>query len=77
MRQMALTQQVQHALKKFSPFPMPISQLYHILLEERLVAPIFPKRIIDPPPGKFGSFKTCEYHLGSLGHSSLDGRSKA
>ena len=48
---------------------MSIVQLYHILLKERLVAPILPRRIIDSPPGESGPFKTCEHHFGCSGHS--------
>ena len=69
VRQMVLAQQVQEALENFPPLPMPISQLYHILLKECLVAPILPRHIINSPLGESGPFKTCEHHFGSLGHS--------
>ena len=68
-RQMVPARQVQEALEKFPPLPMPISQLYHILLKEHLVAPILLRRIIDSPLVKAGPFKTCEHHFGSLEHS--------
>ena len=68
-RQMTPTWQVQHALEEFFLLPVLISQLYHILLKERLVAPIVLKCIIGPLPVEYGSFKTCEYHFGSPRHS--------
>ena len=69
VRQMVPARQVQEALEKFPPLPMPISQLYHILLKERLVAPILPRRIIDSPSGEFSLLKTCKDHFGCPGHS--------
>ena len=45
-----------------------VSQLYHILLKEHLVAAILPRRIIDSPLGESGLFKTSENHFGILGH---------
>ena len=48
---------------------MLISQLYHILLKESLVAPIVLKRKISPLPVESGLFNICEYHFGSPGHS--------
>ena len=64
MSQMVPAQQVQEALKKFPPLPMSISQLYHILLKERLVAPILQRHIMDSLLGESRLFKTC-----SSGHS--------
>ena len=66
---MVPARQVQEALEKFPLLPFPILQLYHILLKERLVAPILVRCIIDSPLGEFGPFKTCEHHFGSLGHN--------
>ena len=43
---------------------MSISQLYHILLKERLVAPILQRHIMDSLLGESRLFKTC-----SSGHS--------
>ena len=68
-RKMVPAQQVQKALEKFPPLLMPISQLYHIMLKECLVAPFLLRHIIDSPSGESGPFKTYENHFGSLGHS--------
>ena len=69
VRQMVPTWQVQEALEKFPSLPMPILQLYHILLKEHLVALILPRHIINSPLGESGPWKTCEHHFGSPGHS--------
>ncbi|XP_039166839.1 uncharacterized protein LOC120292628 [Eucalyptus grandis] len=53
--------------KEFSPLPRPLSKLLPMLLEKRMVA----KEVPRDNPTRFAGFdvtKTCEYHMGEMGH---------
>ena len=57
-------QQRQH----FDPIPMPYKELYQILLQNHLVAPIYVPEKKPPYPSWYNPNAHCEYHAGAAGH---------
>ncbi len=53
----------------FQQLPMPITQLYPILIERNLISPIVPRQYDGSPPRDFDPNATCEFHFGPIGHS--------
>ncbi|GFS28519.1 hypothetical protein Acr_00g0002290 [Actinidia rufa] len=54
--------------RKFTPLPMPISQLLPQLIAGGYVTPISPQVVPNPPPRWHDANAICEYHSKSPGH---------
>lgn len=55
--------------RKFNSLPVPPSQLLPQLIAAKLLAPIPPRPVSNPPPKDLIQKKAhCEYHMGAPGH---------
>ena len=56
-------------LRQFIPLPMPLTQLYSILIEKNLISPIVPRPYNGPERRDFDQNLTCDFHFGEVGHA--------
>jgi hypothetical protein len=55
--------------RQFTPLPMPMTELYPILIEKSLISPIVPKPYSGPQRRDFNPNSACDFHFGEVGHT--------
>ena len=55
--------------RNFTPLPMPLTELYPILIEKSLISPIILRPYNSPQRRDFNQNLTCDFHFGEVGHS--------
>uniref|UniRef100_A0A2N9I771 RNase H type-1 domain-containing protein n=1 Tax=Fagus sylvatica TaxID=28930 RepID=A0A2N9I771_FAGSY len=55
--------------RQFTPLPMPMTELYPILIEKGLISPIVPKPYGGPQRRDFNPNSACDFHFGEVGHT--------
>uniref|UniRef100_A0A2N9HJI6 Retrotransposon gag domain-containing protein n=1 Tax=Fagus sylvatica TaxID=28930 RepID=A0A2N9HJI6_FAGSY len=55
--------------RQFTPLPMPLTELYPILIEKNLISPIVLRPYNGPQRRDFDQNLTCDFHFGEVGHS--------
>jgi hypothetical protein len=55
--------------RQFQPLPIPISQLYTLLVKKKMITPVGQRTRIGPQPKDYNKDLTCEYHQGEIGHT--------
>jgi hypothetical protein len=58
--------------RQFHQLPMPMAQLYPILLKRSLISLVFPKPYTGPQLRAHDSKLVCDFHFGEVGHSVKD-----
>jgi hypothetical protein len=56
-------------LRQFTPLPMPLTELYPILIEKNLISPVVPRPYNGPQRRDFNPSSTCNFHFGEVGHA--------
>jgi hypothetical protein len=56
-------------LRQFTPLPMPLTELYPILIKKNLISPVVPKPYNGPQRRDFNPSSTCDFHFGEVGHT--------
>uniref|UniRef100_A0A2N9GFK0 Retrotransposon gag domain-containing protein n=1 Tax=Fagus sylvatica TaxID=28930 RepID=A0A2N9GFK0_FAGSY len=54
--------------RQFTPLPMPLTELYPILIEKNLISPTIPRPYNGPQRRDFNQNLTCDFHFGEVGH---------
>jgi hypothetical protein len=55
--------------RQFTPLPMPLIELYPILIEKNLISPTIPRPYNGPQRRDFNQNLTCDFHFGEVGHA--------
>jgi hypothetical protein len=55
--------------RQFTPLPMPLMELYPILIEKNLISPVVPRLYNGPQRRDFDQNSTCDFHFGEVGHT--------
>jgi hypothetical protein len=55
--------------RQFQPLPIPIPQLYTLLVKKKMITSVSPRTRIGPQPKEYNKDLTCEYHQGEVGHA--------
>uniref|UniRef100_A0A2N9I6E0 Retrotransposon gag domain-containing protein n=1 Tax=Fagus sylvatica TaxID=28930 RepID=A0A2N9I6E0_FAGSY len=55
--------------RQFTSLPMPLTQLYPILIEKNLISPVVPRPYNGPQRRDFDQNLTCDFHFGEVGHA--------
>uniref|UniRef100_A0A2N9ID85 Retrotransposon gag domain-containing protein n=1 Tax=Fagus sylvatica TaxID=28930 RepID=A0A2N9ID85_FAGSY len=55
--------------RQFMSLPMPLMELYPILIEKSLISPIIPRPYNGPQRRDFNQNLTCDFHFGEVGHA--------
>jgi hypothetical protein len=55
--------------RQFQPLPIPVSQLYTLLVKKKMITPVGPRTRIGPQPKEYNKDLSCEYHQGEVGHT--------
>ena len=55
--------------RQFTPLPMPLVELYPILIEKNLISPVVPRPYNGPQRRDFDQNSTCDFHFGEVGHT--------
>jgi hypothetical protein len=55
--------------RQFQPLPIPVSQLYTLLVKKKMITPVGQRTRIGPQPKDYNKDLTCEYHQGEVGHT--------
>jgi hypothetical protein len=55
--------------RQFTPLPMPLTELYPILIEKNLISPTIPRPYNGPQRRDFNQNLTCDFHFGEVGHA--------
>ena len=55
--------------RQFQPLPIPVPQLYTLLVKKKMITPVGPRTRIGPQPKDYNKDLTCEYHRGEVGHT--------
>jgi hypothetical protein len=55
--------------RQFTPLPMPLMELYPILIEKNLILPVVPRPYNGPQRRDFNQNLTCDFHFGEVGHT--------
>uniref|UniRef100_A0A2N9GYY6 Uncharacterized protein n=1 Tax=Fagus sylvatica TaxID=28930 RepID=A0A2N9GYY6_FAGSY len=55
--------------RQFTPLPMPLTELYPILIEKNLISPTIPRTYNGPQRRDFNQNLTCDFHFGEVGHA--------
>jgi hypothetical protein len=55
--------------RQFTPLPMPMTELYPILIEKNLISPAIPRPYNGAPRRDFNQDLTCDFHFGEVGHA--------
>jgi hypothetical protein len=55
--------------RQFTPLPMPMTELYPILIEKSLISPTIPRPYNGAPRKDFNQNLTCDFHFGEVGHA--------
>uniref|UniRef100_A0A2N9HWY0 Reverse transcriptase n=1 Tax=Fagus sylvatica TaxID=28930 RepID=A0A2N9HWY0_FAGSY len=56
--------------RQFQPLPIPVPQLYTLLVKKKMITPVGPRMRIGPQPKDYNKDLTCEYHQGEVGHTT-------
>jgi hypothetical protein len=56
-------------LRQFTPLPIPLTELYPILIKKNLISPTIPRPYNGPPRRDFNQNLTCDFHFGEVGHA--------
>ena len=54
---------------QFQPLPIPVPQLYALLVKKKMITPVGQRTRIGPQPKDYNKDLTCEYHQGEVGHA--------
>jgi hypothetical protein len=55
--------------RQFTPLPMPLTELYPILIKKNLISPTIPRPYNGPQRRDFNQSLTCDFHFGEVGHA--------
>ena len=55
--------------RQFQPLPIPVPQLYALLVKKKMITPVGQKTRIGPQPKDYNKDLTCEYHQGEVEHT--------
>jgi hypothetical protein len=55
--------------RQFQPLPIPVLQLYTLLVKKKMITPVGRRTRIGPQPTDYNKDLTCEYHRGEVGHT--------
>uniref|UniRef100_A0A2N9F9X9 G-patch domain-containing protein n=1 Tax=Fagus sylvatica TaxID=28930 RepID=A0A2N9F9X9_FAGSY len=55
--------------RQFQPLPIPVPQLYTLLIKKKMITPVSQRTRIGPQPKDYNKDLTCEYHQGEVGHT--------
>ena len=55
--------------RQFTPLPIPLTELYPILIEKNLISPVVPRPYNGPQRKDFNPNSTCDFHFGEVGHT--------
>uniref|UniRef100_A0A2N9H505 Uncharacterized protein n=1 Tax=Fagus sylvatica TaxID=28930 RepID=A0A2N9H505_FAGSY len=55
--------------RQFQPLPIPVPQLYTLLVKKKMITPVSQRTRIGPQPKDYNKDLTCEYHQGEVGHT--------
>uniref|UniRef100_A0A2N9I5E6 Uncharacterized protein n=1 Tax=Fagus sylvatica TaxID=28930 RepID=A0A2N9I5E6_FAGSY len=55
--------------RQFQPLPIPVLQLYALLIKKKMITPVNQRTRIGPQPKDYNKDLTCEYHQGEVGHA--------
>jgi hypothetical protein len=55
--------------RQFTPLPMPLTELYPILIEKNLISPTVPRPYNGAQRKDFNQNLTCDFHFGEVGHA--------
>uniref|UniRef100_A0A2N9F5K4 Uncharacterized protein n=1 Tax=Fagus sylvatica TaxID=28930 RepID=A0A2N9F5K4_FAGSY len=55
--------------RQFQPLPIPVLQLYTLLVKKKMITPVGRRTRIGPQPTDYKKDLTCEYHRGEVGHT--------
>jgi hypothetical protein len=55
--------------RQFQPLPIPVPQLYTLLVKKKMITPVGQRTRIGPQPKDYNKDLTCEYHQGEVGHT--------
>uniref|UniRef100_A0A2N9HYR8 G-patch domain-containing protein n=1 Tax=Fagus sylvatica TaxID=28930 RepID=A0A2N9HYR8_FAGSY len=55
--------------RQFQPLPIPVPQLYALLIKKKMITPVNQRTRIGPQPKDYNKDLTCEYHQGEVGHT--------
>ena len=56
-------------LRQFTPLPIPLTELYPILIEKNLISPVVSRPYNGPQRRDFNQSLTYDFHFGEVGHS--------
>uniref|UniRef100_A0A2N9IHF6 Integrase catalytic domain-containing protein n=1 Tax=Fagus sylvatica TaxID=28930 RepID=A0A2N9IHF6_FAGSY len=62
--------------RQFQPLPIPVPQLYTLLVKKKMITPVSQRTRIGPQPKDYNKDLTCEYHQGEVGHTVENCREK-
>jgi hypothetical protein len=55
--------------RQFQSLPIPVPQLYTLLVKKKMITPVGQRTRIGPQPKDYNKNLTCEYHQGEVGHT--------
>uniref|UniRef100_A0A2N9HMH2 RNA-directed DNA polymerase n=1 Tax=Fagus sylvatica TaxID=28930 RepID=A0A2N9HMH2_FAGSY len=55
--------------RQFQPLPIPVPQLYTLLVKKKMITPVSQRTRIGPQPKDYNKDLTCEYHQGEVGYT--------
>jgi|UniRef100_A0A2N9FK48 hypothetical protein len=55
--------------QQFQPLPIPVPQLFALLVKKKMITTVGPRTRIGPQPKDYNKDLTCEYHRGEVGHT--------
>jgi hypothetical protein len=55
--------------RQFQPLPIPVPQLYTLLVKKKMITPVDPRSRIGPQPKDYNKDLTCDYHQREVGHT--------
>uniref|UniRef100_A0A2N9GI78 RNase H type-1 domain-containing protein n=1 Tax=Fagus sylvatica TaxID=28930 RepID=A0A2N9GI78_FAGSY len=55
--------------RQFQPLPIPVPQLYTLLVKKKMITPVGQRTRIGPQPKDYNKDLTCEYHQGEVGYT--------
>jgi hypothetical protein len=55
--------------RQFTPLPIPLTELYLILIEKNLISPVVPRPYNGPQRKDFNPNSTYDFHFGEVGHT--------
>uniref|UniRef100_A0A2N9IK69 Uncharacterized protein n=1 Tax=Fagus sylvatica TaxID=28930 RepID=A0A2N9IK69_FAGSY len=55
--------------RQFQPLPIPVPQLYTLLVKKKMITPVSQRTRIGPQPKDYNKDLTCEYHQGEVRHT--------